>query len=240
MGKFLDKTGLSTLWAKVKEHDTATLNAAKNHTNGFFTSDAANKAIADQNGAVIHTTYIPLTQKGTANGLATLGTDGKVPTAQLPSYVDDVVEYAKRESFPSAGEAGKIYVAQDTNKTYRWSGTAYVEISASLALGEVSGTAYDGAKGKANADAISSLNGTVSNMYTNSAIDGMLAGKQNTLVSGTNLATVNGQSLLNGGNISIQVDNLDMSGYYTKTETDNAFLKQSDVITDSEINTICV
>lgn len=240
MGKFLDKTGLSTLWTKVKEHDTATLNAAKNHTNGYFTGDAAKKAIADQNGAVIHTTYIPLTQKGVANGLATLGTDGKVPTSQLPSYVDDVVEYAKRESFPSTGEAGKIYVAQDTNKTYRWSGTTYVEISASLAIGEVAGTAYDGAKGKANADVISSLNNTVNSLYTNSAIDGMLAGKQNTLVSGTNIKTVNGQSILGNGNIAIEVDNLDMSGYYTKTETDNTFLKQADVITDSEINTICV
>lgn len=57
--------------------------------------------------------------------------DGKVPASQLPSYVDDVLEYANTSAFPATGESGKIYVAQDTNKTYRWSGSSYVEISAS-------------------------------------------------------------------------------------------------------------
>lgn len=74
--------------------------------------------------------------------------DGKVPASQLPSYVDDVLEYANLAAFPGTGESGKIYVAQDTNKTYRWSGSAYVEISASLALGETSSTAYRGDRGK--------------------------------------------------------------------------------------------
>ena len=74
--------------------------------------------------------------------------DGKVPASQLPSYVDDVLEYANSAAFPVTGESGKIYVAQDTNKTYRWSGSAYVEISASLALGETSSTAYRGDRGK--------------------------------------------------------------------------------------------
>ena len=73
--------------------------------------------------------------------------DGKVPAAQLPSYVDDVLEYDSVSSFPSPGEAGKIYVAKDTNLTYRWSGTQYVEISQSLALGETESTAYPGDKG---------------------------------------------------------------------------------------------
>ena len=57
--------------------------------------------------------------------------DGKVPASQLPSYVDDVLEYANLAAFPATGESGKIYVAQDTNKTFRWSGSTYVEISAS-------------------------------------------------------------------------------------------------------------
>ena len=69
--------------------------------------------------------------KGVANGYAALDATGKVPTAQLPSYVDDVLEYASLSGFPATGETGKIYVALDTNKTYRWSGSAYVEISAS-------------------------------------------------------------------------------------------------------------
>lgn len=83
--------------------------------------------------------------------------DGKVPAAQLPSYVDDVEEYASTSAFPSTGETGKIYVALDTNKTYRWSGSVYVEVSESLALGETSSTAYAGDKGKANADAITGI-----------------------------------------------------------------------------------
>lgn len=75
--------------------------------------------------------------------------DGKVPSSQLPSYVDDVLEFDAVSSFPATGETGKIYVAKDTNLTYRWSGTQYVEISPSLALGETATTAYAGDKGKA-------------------------------------------------------------------------------------------
>lgn len=79
---------------------------------------------------------------------ANLSDNGKVPANQLPSYVDDVLEYGTFNTFPTTGEDGKIYVAQDTNITYRWSGTRYVEISQSLALGETSSTAYPGDKGK--------------------------------------------------------------------------------------------
>lgn len=88
--------------------------------------------------------------------------NGKIPAAQLPSYVDDVLEYEDMSSFPLSGETGKIYIARDTNKTYRWSGITYVEISESLALGETSSTAYAGNKGKANAEAI----GTIANLTT--------------------------------------------------------------------------
>lgn len=86
--------------------------------------------------------------KGNANGYAGLDSNGKVPISQLPSYVDDVLEYANVGAFPATGENGKIYVAIDTNFTYRWSGSAYVEISQSLALGETSSTAYRGDRGK--------------------------------------------------------------------------------------------
>ncbi len=74
--------------------------------------------------------------------------DGKVPESQLPSYVSDIVEAASQSAFPATGAADKIYVATDTNKTYRWSGSGYVEISASIALGETSATAYRGDRGK--------------------------------------------------------------------------------------------
>ena len=90
---------------------------------------------------------IPTSQKGAASGVATLGSDGKVPTSQLPSYVDDVLEYSAKTSFPTTGESGKIYVDLATNKTYRWSGSAYVEISASIVIGTTTGTALDGKVG---------------------------------------------------------------------------------------------
>lgn len=79
---------------------------------------------------------------------ADLDTNGKVPSSQLPSYVDDVLEYNGKSNFPSTGETGKIYVDIATNLTYRWSGSAYVEISPTLALGETSSTAYRGDRGK--------------------------------------------------------------------------------------------
>ncbi len=85
---------------------------------------------------------------------ANLSNGGKVPASQLPSYVDDVEEYGSLASFPKTGEEGKIYVAKDTNLTYRWSGTGYVEISASIALGFTSDTAYPGDRGLANEKAI--------------------------------------------------------------------------------------
>ena len=92
---------------------------------------------------------LDVSQKGTANGVAELDASGKVPSTQLPSYVDDVMEYANMSSFPLTGESGKIYVAVDENKTYRWSGSTYVEIGGGgVALGETSATAYRGDRGK--------------------------------------------------------------------------------------------
>ena len=82
--------------------------------------------------------------KGAANGVAELDSSGKVPSSQLPSYVDDVLEYNSSSAFPVTGESGKIYVALDNNKTYRWGGSDYVEISESLALGTTSTTAFRG------------------------------------------------------------------------------------------------
>ena len=93
--------------------------------------------------------YIDISEKGSPSGVAELNENGILLTSQMPSYVDDVLEYTNLAAFPAAGESGKIYVALDTNKTYRWSGSAYTEISASLALGETSSTAYRGDRGAA-------------------------------------------------------------------------------------------
>ena len=101
--------------------------------------------------------YIPLSQKGRAGGVVPLDNDGLISSMYLPSYVDDVLEYSTFSALPATGESGKIYVTLDTNLTYRWSGTSYVEISKSLALGETADTAYAGIKGKENRDSINRL-----------------------------------------------------------------------------------
>ena len=85
-----------------------------------------------------------ISNKGMAGGYASLNSAGKIPASELPSYVDDVVEGTALANLPTTGETGKIYVTTNDNKTYRWSGTAYAEISASLALGNTSSTAYRG------------------------------------------------------------------------------------------------
>ncbi|MDY0933132.1 hypothetical protein [Chryseobacterium sp. CFBP8996] len=82
--------------------------------------------------------YIPLTQKAVPNGIATLDGSGLVPATQLPSYVDDVLEFNSLNNFPTPGETGKIYVETDTNHTYRWSGSTYIQI-ASGAVQSVNG-----------------------------------------------------------------------------------------------------
>lgn len=123
---------------------------------------------------VTNDAQVKRSEMGKANGVATLDNAGKVPAAQLPSYVDDVIEgyysggkfYTSKDSSGNysgviTGETGKIYVNLNDSKTYRWSGTAYAVISETLALGETSSTAYAGNKGAANASEIEKIkNGT--------------------------------------------------------------------------------
>ena len=85
-----------------------------------------------------------LAEKGQPGGLAELDESGRVPSSQLPSYVDDVINVATYSQLPNPGESGKIYITEDTNLTYRWSGTGYAEISPSLALGTTAETAGRG------------------------------------------------------------------------------------------------
>lgn len=148
------KVEASSTNGKIKINGTDTI--VYTHPTTTAVTAAAVKVGKDSSGHVVlgnaltasEVGAIATTAKGAANGVAELDSTGKVPSSQLPSFVDDVLEYDKQSSFPTTGEAGKIYIAQDTNKTYRWSGSAYVEISASLALGETSSTAYRGDRGK--------------------------------------------------------------------------------------------
>lgn len=105
--------------------------------------------------------------KGKANGFASLDSSGQVPASQLPSYVDDVLEYASRSAFPASGEKGKIYVALDTNKSYRWSGTTYIELSkyndatqsASGLMSAADKTKLDGIESGAQRNTVTSVSG---------------------------------------------------------------------------------
>lgn len=99
--------------------------------------------------------------KGAINGYASLDGAGKVPSTQLPSYVDDVVEVANFAALPATGETGKIYITLDTNFVYRWSGSVYVKISEPNAVwGSITGTLSN------QTDLQNALNAKVNNTRT--------------------------------------------------------------------------
>lgn len=139
--------------------------------------DALQKEIEDRKAGdttITNSLNAFISTKGQPSGLAELDSTGKVPAAQLPSYVDDVLEFSTKAQFPQIGETGKIYVSKDTNLTYRWTGTQYLEISQSLALGETPSTAYPGDKGKANRDALNSMPTKITSYLTPTTSTGEL------------------------------------------------------------------
>jgi len=104
-------------------------NITQDSTHRFVTD--AEKSTWNGKQAALGFTPEDSANKGAANGYCPLDSGAKIASTYLPSFVDDVLEYANLTAFPGTGETGKIYVTLDTNKTYRWSGSAYVEISAS-------------------------------------------------------------------------------------------------------------
>lgn len=185
MGKYLDQAGLAQVWGKAKE-TFIQAEAGKGLSANDYTTDekqklaGLSKVIVDaalsgtstnpvQNKAVNAALAgkMAVSLKGAANGVAELDGSGKVPAAQLPSYVDDVVDaYVVSEATAlSAGwlsltdggaaltpESGKIYIVISAGsynlREFRWSGTAYAEVGKNIALGETSSTAYRGDRGK--------------------------------------------------------------------------------------------
>ena len=149
-----------------------------------------------------------INSKGAPNGLASLNESGIIPSAQLPSYVDDVIEVDTFSNLPGTGESGKIYIVQDTNLTYRWSGTDYVEISKSLALGETSSTAYPGDKGKATTDKLNRIpdkliTDTVNvNQSTTEAVLNFTTYRQEAQQIGRNTLTITSATTSNAGVMS--------------------------------------
>ena len=100
---------------------------------------------------------ISTSAKGANGGVAELDANGKIPSSQMPSSVDNILEYPTLNDFPTTGEDRKIYIALDTKLTYRWGGTEYGEISPSIALGTTSSTAYRGDWGAEDREAIGTL-----------------------------------------------------------------------------------
>ncbi len=159
-------------------------------------------------------------QKGAANGLATLDGTSKIPAAQLPSYVDDILEYANYAALPGTGETGKIYVTLDTNFEYRWSGSAYIRIVSSpgttdeLAEGATN-KYYTTARAAAKADiagatftgavAATNLSGTNTGDQTN------ITGNAGTVSTISGLLSSSSEIALNGGGTSASPYNFSVS-----------------------------
>jgi hypothetical protein len=183
-----------------------------------FTSQIANTVLAAPNGAAGVPTFRVLVDADIPNLDAGKITTGVIDAARLPSYVDDVVEAANLAGFPATGETGKIYVALDTNKVYRWSGSAYVHITsgavdsvagktgvvtlvkADVGLGNVDNTA-DSAKSVASAATLTTartIGGVSFNGSANINLPGVnTAGNQNT--TGTAANVTGTVAVANGG-----------------------------------------
>ena len=173
-GKSLVADSLITKLEGLDDQDTidAAIENVKNTidqytVNGHKISENPTLTKADVGlGNVTNEAQIPLSQKGAANGVATLTENGKVPASQLPTYVDDVLEgtlVSPTEFTLNEGQQGEVkqsgvvYVDTITNKSYRWSGLQYVMTGSDLALGETSSTAYAGDKGKQVTDRVAEV-----------------------------------------------------------------------------------
>lgn len=129
---------------------------------------------------------IATSAKGAADGVVPLNSQQKIDSAYLPSFVDDVLEYATQSVFPQEGEGGKIYVDLSTNKTYRWGGSTYVEISPSTVV-TVSRDLTEGTR-----SAVITIDGTQHQLYaptnTDTVINLTARGTSKAYVLGTTTA----------------------------------------------------
>ena len=165
-------------------------------------------------------TYIPLSQKGAANGVTPLGSDSKIAAIYLPSYVDDVLEYAAKSSFPATGESGKMYVDTSTNKVWRWSGSTYIEISASPgstdAVPEGAGNLYF-----TNARAVAALTGTLANYLSISSANATYMPRSGGTFSGAVAVPAGFTVLAQGG---------DWGGFISLTKAPNGSLTSPTIL----------
>lgn len=144
--------------AVFSDEEISSTNEFKSFEEGLLKVDQMTQVVDEVKQLIEGDTFIRSDQKGKPNGIATLNGNGLIPNSQLPSYIDDVLDgtydeannqFLDLEGNVYTPESSKIYIDVDTRITYRWSGTAYVEIASSLALGETSSTAFAGDRGLA-------------------------------------------------------------------------------------------
>ena len=146
---------------------------------------------------------------------------GVIPSFQLPSYVDDVLSFINLASFPVTGEGGKIYIAEDVNKTYRWSGSSYVEIGGGgVSLGETSSTAYRGDRGKIAYDHSLSQGNPHNTAASEIILNGVSFANTNKVANGDNLSIV-------AGKLQGQVDLIVPSSWVNLRTLDSFFISTS-------------
>lgn len=182
--KVADAAALRGLNTRISSLETDRVTGVKGNAESTYRTGYVN-ITSSQIGA------IPTSEKGSTGGVAELDNSGHVPSSQLPSYVDDIVEgyyksangkFYKESTYTTEipGEEGKIYISLDTNLPYRWSGSAFVQIPWGLALGETSSTAYRGDRGKkaydqsnTNKTSISTLDADFAGVETNASSSSM-------------------------------------------------------------------
>lgn len=175
--------------------------------------------------------YVLNSEKGSANGIATLNANGQIPSSQLPSFVDDIIDvYATYNTSNTGqlsniklysnsahtslvtGESGKIYQNIESGKPayqFRWTGSVFSQVGAtSLILGEISGTAYDGAKGAKNTSDIATINSNISTIQT-TLNNKANASHTHPISNITNLqTTLNGKANTNHGHVISDITDL--------------------------------
>lgn len=209
-----------------------------NHSGTYDPAGTATSAMSAHTGAADpHAQYALESTIGAAGGIAPLDGTGKVASSYLPSYVDDVIEAANYAALPGTGETGKIYVTLDDGKTWRWGGSSYTEISpspgttdavpegstnlyhtAARVLGQVlTGLSTAAGTVVTSAHTILQAIGFLQKQVSDNAT--AISGKQATLVSGTNIKTINSTSLLGSGNLSVSAS---PGGSATQVQYNNA------------------
>lgn len=189
------------------------------NNNHQFTSweEISNKSVANLVTALeqkVNNVVTAYSKKNKANGLVELNNSGLIPSGLLPSFVDDVLEYNNKAAFPSTGEQGKIYVDKTTNKTYRWSGTTYIQIN-QLELGETASTAFAGNRGKALEDWKTNKDNTLPERFISNI--------------GTPISSTEGIKIPITNRLKDSLEDSNVNVYLTPaTNTENGILSKSD------------